>query len=98
VFRGGNPPVGGWREGVIELPKGEANTLEKQKKTSAELAKMIQDKLDPMHERGTVRIGPKAAPNAGWIITVSGSSTDSSLLFDAQKVVEELSAVYELDD
>ena len=71
--------------------------MEKQKKTSAELAKIIQDKLDPMHDRGTVRIEPKAAPNGEWVITVSGSSADSSLLFDALKVVEELSAVYELD-
>lgn len=70
----------------------------KEKKSAAEISKMIQDELDPMHERGTVHVHPGDRPASPWMIVVTGSDANASLLDPAHERAAVLSQQYEIDD
>jgi hypothetical protein len=68
---------------------------DREKKTAAEISRMVQDEIDPMGERGTVRVGPPPAPGAGWFVTTTGTAR-ADYIAAAQRKADELSNLYEM--
>lgn len=70
--------------------------VKKEKRTAAEISRMVQQAIDPLGEWMTISVWPKPAPQTGWLVTASGSSFPERMVHDAQRKADELSALYEI--